>query len=271
MSSSHTQNKESIYKYTSPKDLRSAIREESFTIPTSGQCPGYKQANMVILPKAFADDFEQFCNIEYPNKRGCPILEKMNAGDFKTKILAESADIRTDLPKYRIWRNGKLVEEKTNITQEWRDDFVTFLFGCSFSFEEALQKAGVPVRNIDQGKNVSMYKTSIKCQDYGSFKNVPLVVSMRPIPEHLVETAKNVTARFVDTHGAPVYCGNPSEIGISDINKVDFGESVEFQDGDVPCFWACGVTSTMAAIESGADIVITHSPGHMFVSDILDE
>eukprot|EP01027_Heterolobosea_sp_BB2_P013269 GEZU01019138.1.p2 GENE.GEZU01019138.1~~GEZU01019138.1.p2 ORF type:complete len:178 (-),score=53.84 GEZU01019138.1:137-670(-) len=148
---------------------------------------------------------------------------------------------------------------------------VSFFIGCSFSFEQALMREGVPVRNIEEGRNVSMYKTNIKCANAGRFKDCPLVVSMRPIPKDLVQKAIDITARFVTTHGAPVHVGSPEAIGIDDLGKVDFGEAVTIREGEVPVFWACGVTATMAAITAGADIAITHAPGHMYVSDIKDE
>lgn len=255
----------------SPNALRAAIRQGQFAKPTSGQCPGYLQANMAILPQAFAEDFATFCAI---NSQPCPLIEKLDIGNPhpKTCVLnneqGTAGDVRSDLPKYRIYRNGLLVEEVSNVQAYWQQDLVTFLLGCSFTFERALQEYGIPVRNIDEGKNVSMYKTNRMCTSVGIFQQVPLVVSMRPIRKDLVHLAVQITAQFPQAHGAPIHCGDPSVLGIQDLSKVDFGDAVTVLDDEVPCFWACGVTAIMSAIQAKSDICITHSPGHMFVTDL---
>jgi len=256
--------------YKKPEDLRKAIRSGNFKKDTSGQCPGYKQANLVILPKAYADDFEKFCQMDYPNRPACPILERFEAGETCPPSLKQhypETDIRTDVPLYRIWKDNELVDEVRCIKELWQDDLVSFLIGCSFSFEEALQDAGIEVRNVTMGCNVSMYNTSIKCKSVGKFHG-PLVVSMRPIPKDKVDLAIKITAQFKDTHGAPVHVGDPSKIGISDISKPDFGDPVTINEGEVPVFWACGVTSSMAVKNAKPPLCITHAPGYMFVTNM---
>lgn len=222
--------------------------------------------SLVILPDHYADDFEKFCIL---NSQYCPLLERIPAGKTQPKLTItedHDCDIRTDVPKYRVFKNGELVSEVDNIVDFWRDDLVTFLFGCSFSFELALQRVGIEIRNIKEGKNVSMYRTNLPCNSVGVFSCAP-IVSMRPLQAHQVELAKSITAQFTRAHGAPVHCGDPKEIGIQDLSEVDFGEAVTVHEGEVPCFWACGVTSSMAAISAKCDITITHSPGHMFITD----
>jgi uncharacterized protein YcsI (UPF0317 family) len=225
--------------------------------------------SLVIIPAKYADDFEEFCKLNY---QFCPLLERLPAGQTQpTKTISQSndCDIRTDIPKYRIWRDGVLEKEVEDITDVWRDDLVTFLFGCSFSFELALQRAGIEVRNITEGKNVSMYRTTLPTNNFGVFSCNP-IVSMRPLKPNQVELAKKITGQFTRAHGAPVHCGDPSVIGISDLSKVDFGDAVTIHDDEVPCFWACGVTSTMAALAAKCDLTITHAPGHMFITDELE-
>jgi uncharacterized protein YcsI (UPF0317 family) len=253
----------------SPQQTRLLIRSGQFTSPTSGICPGFIQANLVIIPHHVADDFEEFCRKNY---QFCPLLERLPAGETQPKLTIKEGndcDIRTDVPKYRVWKHGELVSEVENIIDLWRDDLVTFLFGCSFSFELALQRAGIEIRNITERKNVSMYRTNLPCNKVGVFSCAP-IVSMRPLQPHQVELARRITAQFTRAHGAPVHCGDPSVIGIQDLSKVDFGDAVTVKEGEVPCFWACGVTSSMAAISAKCDITITHSPGHMFITDELE-
>jgi uncharacterized protein YcsI (UPF0317 family) len=263
--------------YQSPADLRQAIRSGQFSFPTSGRCPGYIQANMVILRRPIAEKFLQFCEL---NPRACPLLEMLPAGVFTpTKLAKTNADIRTDLPKYRIYRDGKFIEEVTDVKDYWNDEMVTFLLGCSFSFENALQQHGIRIKNIDQNKNVSMYKCSkIKCD--GPFADVSLIVSMRPIRNDLVELAKEITGKgiFQNTQGEPLYCGYDyvEHLGVhQDLNNVDFGDSVDVdRETETPCFWYCGVTGIMAAIEASKieqGICIIYSPGHMFLSDVKDD
>ncbi|CAF1178706.1 unnamed protein product [Rotaria sordida] len=269
-------NQTSTKIYQNPVELRRDIRLGQFTSTTSSQCPGYIQANMVILPKTIANEFLQFCQL---NPRACPLLEVLPPGSYApTQVAKTDVDIRTDLPKYRVYRNGELITEVSDIKDYWNDNMVTFLLGCSFSFENALQQHGIRIKNIDQNKNVAMYKCSkIKCK--GPFENVTLIVSMRPIRNDQVNLAEQITGeqRFEKTHGKPLYCGYDymEKLGVNqDLNQVDFGDSVEIDQGtETPCFWYCGVTGIMAAIEASKiaqEICITHSPGHMLVTDVKD-
>ncbi|HOB68230.1 MAG TPA: putative hydro-lyase [Syntrophorhabdaceae bacterium] len=250
-----------------PEEVRALIRKGEWQKPTSGLAMGYAQANLVVLPKKYAFDFLLFCQ---RNPKPCPLLEVLEAGKYITETLAAGADITTDIPLYNVYKKGKLESTIQNIKDIWQDDFITFLLGCSYSFEEALLKVKVPVRHIEEKKNVSMYLTNIACMQAGTFKG-PLVVSMRPIPENLVVKAVQITSRYAAVHGSPVHIGNPSEIGIEDIYKPDFGDVPTIRAKEVPVFWACGVTPQAAVMEVKPDICITHAPGHMFISDTLNE
>lgn len=249
-----------------PADLRQLIRAGKWQDPTSGVCAGYVQANLVILPKEHAFHFLLFC---VRNPKPCPILDVLEPGKTSPRI-APGADLRTDLPKYRIYETGEMKKEVSDITGFFDDQMVSFLLGCSFSFERALIKGGVPVRNIEEGKNVSMYITNIKCEPCGPFRP-PLVVTMRPMTPAQAVRATQITTRFHLTHGAPVHIGEPAELGIRDLSKPDFGDPVTIKEGEIPVFWACGVTSILAITSEDIPFVITHSPGHMFVSDLRDE
>lgn len=248
-----------------PAGARAAYRA-GLVAPTSGHAPGFTQANLVVLPRDWAYDMLLFAQ---RNPQPVPVLDVTDAGSPRT-VLAPDADLRTDLPLYRIWRDGELVDEVPQVTDLWREDLVAFLIGCSFSFERALLDAGVPVRNIEQGRNVAMYRTDRACRPAGRLSG-DLVVSMRPVPEHLVETAVRVTGRMPAVHGAPVHVGAPEEIGVHDLDAPDFGEPIVFEDGDVPVFWACGVTPQAALMASRPPFAITHAPGHMFVTDVPDK
>jgi len=247
-------------------DLRARIRDGRWTAPTSGAASGYVQANLVMMPRTHAFEFLLFC---VRNPKPCPILDVLEPGVFEPQI-APGADLRRDLPRYRIYREGRLQEEVTDVSSHADETLVGFLLGCSFSFENAMLAAGLPVRNIELGCNVSMYITSRSCVAAGSF-SAPLVVSMRPLTPQQAVRAVQITTRFHLTHGAPVHIGDPDRIGIRDIAKPDFGDPVKIHPTEVPVFWACGVTSTLAATAIPLPLVITHAPGHMFVSDLRDE
>lgn len=249
------------------KKIREEIRAGNWTKPTTGLAKGYTQANLVILPKKYAYDFLLFC---VRNPKSCPLLEVTDEGSPVPKLLAPDADLRTDLPKYRIYRNGNVVDEVYHISNYWSDDFVSFLIGCSFTFENALLNSNIPIRYIEEGCNVSMYRTNITSNPAGVFKG-PMVVSMRPMKASDVVRAVRITSRFTSVHGAPVHIGDPSEIGIKDLSKPNFGDPVTIYEGEIPVFWACGVTPQAAIMESKPEIVITHAPGHMFITDIKDE
>jgi uncharacterized protein YcsI (UPF0317 family) len=248
----------------SPSAARHQYRD-GLVRPTSGWATGFTQANLVVLPREWAFDMLLFAQ---RNPQPVPLLDVTDPGSSGT-ALAPDADLRTDLPRYRVWRDGEVVDEPTDVVGLWADDLVSFLIGCSFSFEAALLDAGVPVRNIEQGRNVSMYRTNLDCRPAGRLSG-PLVVSMRPIPAAQVVTAVQVTGRMPQVHGAPVHVGSPGSLGIADLSTPDFGEAVDVAEGDVPVFWACGVTPQAALMASRPPLAITHAPGHMFVTDVPD-
>lgn len=252
------------YANMKPQEVKDLIRSGEIDYQTSGMCNGYAQANLCILPKEYAFDFLLFC---MRNPKPCPILEVGDVGSREIKTMAQYGDICTDFPKYRIWKNGVLEKEVTDISEYWQDDFVYFLIGCSFSFESELLEADVPVRHIEENRNVPMFNTNIALEPAGKFHG-NMVVSMRPIPDDLVVKAVNVTAAMPRVHGAPVHIGNPEAIGIEDIFSPDYGDSVTINEGETPVFWACGVTPQNAVIQSKPPIAITHSPGHMFITDV---
>lgn len=247
-----------------PARARQQYRK-GLVVPTSGWAPGFTQTNLIALPQDWAFEMLLFGQ---RNPRPIPVLDVTEPGSVRTE-LAPGADLRTDLPRYRVWRDGELAAEPTDVVDLWAEDLVTFLIGCSFSFEAALTDAAVPVRNIEQGRNVSMFITNIDCRPAGRLSG-PLVVSMRPIPAHQVVTAVQVTARMPGVHGAPVHVGSPESLGITDVMAPDFGDPVRFADGDVPVFWACGVTPQVALMRSRPPFAITHAPGHMFITDVAD-
>ncbi len=251
----------------SARALRLACRTGGHTGPTPGFAPGYAQANLVVVPCEHAFDFLLFCQ---RNPRPCPVLEVTDPGNPEPRQVAPGADLRTDLPRYRIWHDGLVVEEPANLLGHWRADAVAFLLGCSFSFEEALLAAGVPVRHIEQKTNVPMYHTSLACQPAGRFSG-PLVVSMRPMKPAQAIHAALVCQRFPQSHGAPIHWGEPEAIGIHDIHSPDEGDPVEIRPGEVPVFWACGVTPQAAARQARLPWMATHVPGHMFVTDLRNE
>jgi len=252
---------------TSPAEIRRLIRNDELVRPTSGMAPGHVQANLAILPRDLAFDFLLFCQ---RNPRPCPLLEVVEAGEVEPTQFAPGADLRTDVPLYRVYEYGEMVSEVTNISELWRDDLVSFLLGCSFSFESALMNAGVSLRHVERGSNVSMYITNIDTRSAGVFSG-PMVVSMRPIRRDLIVRAVQVTSRFPAVHGAPIHIGDPKAIGIEDISRPDLGDPAEFEEGEVPVFWACGVTPQVVAMNSKPPLMITHSPGHMFITDKRDE
>jgi len=250
----------------SPKELRQLIRNREWTTPTSGAAQGYVQANLVMLSRDEAFNYLLFC---VRNPKPCPILDVLEPGQTMPTI-ATGADLRSDLPRYRIFENGKLKDEVEDVTDVFADDMVSFLLGCSFSFENAMLAAGLPIRNLEEGKNVSMYITDIACKPAGPF-SAPLVVTMRPMTPAQAVRAVQVTTRFHQTHGAPIHIGSSGEIGIKDLNHPEFGDPVTIRPGEIPVFWACGVTSQLAATSIPLHRVITHAPGYMFVSDLKDE
>lgn len=249
-----------------PADLRGLIRKGKLTGPTTGMCNGYAQGNLVVLPKALAWDFLLFCQ---RNPKACPLLEVADAGERTFAQFGKGSDIATDIPRYRVYEHGELTGEYTDVSKffEERNDLVSFLIGCSFSFEEALLAAGIPVRHIEQGCNVPMFKTSIATKKAGPFEG-PMVCSMRPMTPEQARRAYEITAAMPNVHGAPVQIGHPEAIGVADVMKPDYGDPVEIREGEIPVFWPCGVTPQAAVENAKPPIVITHAPGHMFITDI---
>lgn len=249
---------------STPAQARKLFRDNKLSIPTAGLCPGYTQCNLIILPAGLASDFKGFCE---KNPFACPVLEMTNEGARSLEYLAQDADVAADFPLYRVYRDGVLSEERPDVRDLWRDDLVSFFIGCSFSFEEALVSAGVPVRHIEENRNVPMYITNFECEPFGAFSG-KMVVSMRPMTPEYAKIAAEITSRMPKVHGAPIHSGSPSEIGIADIMKPDFGDSVTIKPGEIPVFWPCGVTPQSVVMNVKPPFAITHEPGHMFICDI---
>jgi len=243
---------------------RLRIRAGEFSGTTAGLAPGNVQANLVILPKALAHDFLRFAQA---NPKPCPVLAVSGPGDPQLPGLGEDLDIRSDLPRYRVWRRGELVEEPFDLFHVWRDDLVSFALGCSFSFEQALLEDGVELRHLTCGSNVPMYRTNIPCASAGPFTG-PLVVSMRPLKPHDAIRAIQITSRFPSVHGAPMHIGLPEAIGIKDLAKPDYGDAVPVKSDELPVFWACGVTPQAVIAEVRPDFCVTHAPGCMLITDL---
>ena len=258
-----TMRREKTDALSTGRAARLAIRRNQHAGPTSGLAPGFVQANLAILPQALAQDFLQFCRL---NPKPCPLIGVSAPGDPRVPALGEDLDIRTDLPRYRIWRNGALVEEPTDVLKWWRDDLVTFAIGCSFSFEEALLEAGIELRHMTCDCTVPMYRTSVETAAAGPFHG-PLVVSMRPMKPADAIRAIQITTRFPSVHGAPVHIGKPELIGIKDLGRPDWGDAVPVHEDEIPVFWACGVTPQSVIMAVRPDFCITHYPGGMLVTD----
>lgn len=252
--------------YSDAFAVRQGCRTGSLAHPTAGLAPGYLQANLVALPQSSAFDFMRFC---HRNPKPCPLLDVTDPGSAEPNIIAPGSDLRTDLPKYWIFKNGEKTWEVEDVREYWQEETVGFLTGCSFTFEAAMLSAGLPVRHVEQGVNVPMYKTSIECKPAGRFRG-PLVVSMRPLGRSDAIRSVEITSRFPKAHGSPVHIGDPQAIGIEDIQSPDFGNSVDIRDGEIPVFWACGVTNQMALENAKLEMAITHAPGHMFLADVKD-
>jgi uncharacterized protein YcsI (UPF0317 family) len=253
-------------RYLTGAEVRRAAAKGELTGPTPGLAPGYVQANLVVVSRDLAFDFLLFCQ---RNPKPCPLLDVTEPGSPEPKLAASGADLRTDLPRYRVYRCGELIDEPSDLLSWWREDLVGFLIGCSFTFENSLLQAGVPVRHVEAGCNVPMYRTNRLCQPAGVFRG-PMVVSMRPLTPVQAVTAVQICARFPRAHGAPVHFGDPEVLGIRDLHHPDFGDPVEIRAGEVPVFWACGVTPQAVAMEVRPPLLITHKPGHMFVTDLRD-
>jgi uncharacterized protein YcsI (UPF0317 family) len=249
---------------TSAADLRAAARRGEWRGTTAGHCPAYQQVNLAILPKDVAAEFAAFCT---RNPKPCPIIEITPPGDPQPARSAPGADLRTDVPGYRIYRKGELAEQRADIRDVWREDLVAFLLGCSFTFEHALVEAGIPPRNVELDTKVSMFISNIACVPAGRFHG-PMVVTMRPIPEARVDLVRELSARYPHAHGGPVHAGAPEAIGIADLGRPDYGDPVVIHPDEVPVFWACGVTPQAVAVEARPELMITHEPGIMFRTDL---
>jgi len=248
------------------REARLAARSGRLNRHTSGLAMGNVQGNVVILPADLANDFLRFCQ---RNPKPCPLLAVSEPGDPTLPTLGQGIDMRTDLPRYRVWRHGEVVDEPTQIDNLWQDDFVTFVIGCSFSFEEALIADDISLRHIEQGRNVAMYRTNIATEPAGPFHG-PMVVSMRPLRAAAAIRAVQITSRLPAVHGAPVHLGDPSLIGISDLSRPDYGDAVEVMADELPVFWACGVTPQAALAQAKPPLAITHAPGAMLITDLLN-
>ena len=243
--------------------MRGAIRAGIHTGHTSGLAPGFIQGNIVILPERYAADFERFCK---QNPKPCPLLALSRPGDPSLPALGQDIDIRHDLPRYRVFRDGKLVEEASDIESVWRPDLVTFVLGCSFTFEQPLIAAGIPLRHVAERRNVAMFRTKLPTTPAGPFHG-PMIVSMRPLAAPDVIRAIEITARFPDMHGTPIHFGTPEQLGIRDLSQPDYGDPVEVRSHEYPVFWACGVTSQAAVEAARPDFCITHAPGCMLITE----
>lgn len=253
--------------FDSPEALRAACRAGTFEGPTSGLAPGFVQANMVILPASHAAAFARFCEL---NPGPCPVLEVLAAGDPTPARLAPGADVRHDLPRYRVFRDGEVVAEPTDIADLWRDDLVCFMLGCSFIVEQALSDAGLALPHIAETGFVPMYRTTLACRPAPPFHG-PMVVSMRPFTPEGARRAAEITARYPMAHGAPIHVGDPAAIGIEDLASPEYGQPVTLGPGEQPVFWPCGVTPQEAIANARPPLAITHAPGHMFVADLAAE
>ncbi len=251
---------------TSGDQIRAPIRAGTWTSHTSGLSQDLVQGNVVILPQALATDFLRYCQ---RNPKPCPLLAVSEPGDPMLPTLGSDIDIRSDVPRYRVWRNGELVDEPTNVATLWRDDLVTFVIGCSFSFEQALLDSGIPLRHVEQQRNVAMYRSNIATTAAGPF-NGPMVVSMRPMKAADAIRAIQITSRFPNVHGAPVHIGSPALIGIDDLSQPHYGDPVEVKPDELPVFWACGVTPQAAITQARPEFCITHAPGAMLITDLLN-
>ena len=251
---------------STPAQVRAAARAGAWTSHTSGLAERHVQGNVVILPRADADDFLRYCQ---RNPKPCPLLAVGEPGDPRLASLGADIDIRSDLPRYRVWRDGDVVDEPTDIGALWRDDFVTFVLGCSFSFEQALLDEGLRLRHVDEGRNVAMYRTTIATEPAGRFGG-PMVVTMRPLAAAAAIRAVQITSRFPAVHGAPVHLGDPALIGIADLARPDYGDAVAVLGDEIPVFWACGVTPQAALENARVPLAITHAPGCMLVTDRLN-
>ncbi|MDA8455414.1 putative hydro-lyase [Acidovorax sp. GBBC 3334] len=251
---------------SSGREVRAAARAGRLSGHTSGLAREHVQANLAILPRALAADFQRYCEL---NPRPCPVLAVSEPGACAMPALGDGIDLRIDVPRYAVWCDGVLVESPTDLSGWWQDDLVAFAIGCSFSFEHALLAEGIALRHVQEGRNVAMYRTNVQTARYGAFHG-PMVVSMRPLSAADAERAAQITARTPRVHGAPVHMGDPARLGIADLSRPDYGDAVAVHPGEVPVFWACGVTPQAAIAAARLPFCITHAPGCMLVTDLLN-
>lgn len=244
-----------------PREARARFRE-GLVARTNGWSRGFVQANLVTVPRRHAIALRRFA---VRNPRACPLLGVVPAGGYRTD-LAPGADLRRDLPAYHVWKKGRLVAQRTSVVDLWGDDLVTLLIGCSFTFEPLLERGGVPLRHLEQGREVPVYRTNRWCLPAGRFRG-PLLVSMRPVPAELVERAALATKHLTMTHGGPVHAGDPKRIGVRDLSQPAYGHPLRFEPGDVPVFWACALTLHEAVVGARLPFAITHAPGHLLITD----
>ena len=249
------------------REVRLAIRSRRHAGHTAGLAPGHVQGNLCVLPREYANEFREFCQ---RNPKPCPLIGVSQPGDPRIPALGADLDIRTDIPKYRVYEHGVFRQEVPDLKSLWRDDLVSFVLGCSFSFEEALMKAGLRLRYVDQGRNVPMYRTSVDTTPAGRFRG-KLVVSMRPFRPRDAIRAIEITSRYPRVHGAPVHIGFPEQIGITDLDRPWVGDATEVKEDELPLFWACGVTPQSVVLDAKPSLCITHAPGHMLVTDLKNE
>ena len=254
-------------RQTSQPDVRSKIRAGSYCDHTSGLADGFLQANLVVLDQSYADNFLRFCQ---SNPKPCPLVGVTDTGSPYMRTLGTDIDIRTDVPSYYVYRRGLLDETVTNISTLWNDQMVGFALGCSFTFEHALIRAGIPIWHMDNNCTVPMFRTNIETTKAGPFSG-PMVVSMRAIPIKKLEMVCAISANFPMAHGAPVHWGDPAEIGIANLNAPDWGDPSPVGDDEIAVFWACGVTPQAAILKAKPAISITHKPGQMLITDIAED
>jgi uncharacterized protein YcsI (UPF0317 family) len=256
-----------IAALTDPAELRSSARRGDWRRSTAGQCPAYQQANLVVLPSVLAAEFASFCS---RNPKPCPVIEILPPGEWEPQLSAPGADLRTELPGYRVYADGGLIRRLDDLLQVWRKDLSAFLLGCSFTFEHALAEAGVPLRHVEQGTTVPMFVSTLACRPAGRVRG-PVVVTMRPVGQSQLPLALEISSRYPHAHGLPLHVGDPAAIGIGDLSHPDYGNPVLVEADEIPVFWACGVTPQAVAREARVELLITHEPGCMFVTDLPRE
>ena len=244
---------------TPAQAARLTIREGRHTGSTRGLAPGFVQCNLVVLDRSLAYDFLVYCQ---RNQKACPVLEVTDPGDPEPRQLAPGADLRTDLPRYAVYRNGRREADRTDIRDFWTPDSVAFLIGSGMTWDLALERAGVPT-----DRHRWVLRTTIPTRPAGLLHG-SLVATMRWLTPAQAIVAIGVSGRFPRNHGAPIHVGDPGAIGADLHNPLFGGRVPDLPSGLIPVFWACGVTPQEAALAGRLPLMITHAPGHAFVSDL---